>query len=87
MNALAGRPRDVTNRGWFVDHDDGSVSYVIVRRAESGGPNAMSLAFHGETEAAALSAYGRWLDVQHERVYRNADRRSKWGPEGNGKMA
>jgi len=82
-----GRPRDVHSSSWFVDHEDGTVSYCIVRRAEAGAPNAQVLAFKGESDGDALAGYEEWRELQHERTVRNAERRSRWGPEGKGKMS
>jgi hypothetical protein len=82
-----GRPRDVHSLWWWVDHPDGTVSYCIVRRQESGAPSGLTLAFHGETDDQARAAYEEWVDLQHERTQRNAARRARWGPAGTGKMA
>ena len=87
LETLPGRPRDVTNAGWWVDHDDGTVSFVIVRRVESGAPNGTTLAFHGKTEEDALAHYEEWRANQGIKVERAAERRAKWGPEGKGKMS
>ena len=87
LEVRPGRPRDV-HSGWcWVDHPDGTVSYVIHRRAESGAPSGVTLAFHGETEAEAYGAYEDWGMTQYDRVRRGAERRAKWGPLGTGKMA
>jgi hypothetical protein len=86
LGARPGRPRNVTNRDWLVDHPDGRVSFVTLRRAESGGPSNLVLAFEGADDAEARGSYLDWLDEQHERVTRMAARRAKWGPLGTGKM-
>jgi hypothetical protein len=86
LETRRGRPRNVTNRDWFVDHPDGRVSFVTLRRAESDGPSSLVLAFEGADDAEARSSYLDWLDEQHERVTRMAARRAKWGPLGTGKM-
>jgi hypothetical protein len=82
-----GRPRDVHGTWWFVDHPDGRVTYTIVRRAEAGAPGGLVLGFEAADDAAALVAYQAWRNVQADRVVRNAERRSKWGPLSTGKLA
>lgn len=74
-----GKPRDVRTGGFWVDHADGRVSWVITRRQEGGAPNGMLLAFEGATEAEARERYFRWGGTQAQRVERNAERRAKWG--------
>lgn len=86
LETRPGRPREVSGTSWWVDHPDGSVSYVIVRRAESGAPNGMTLAFHGTDERETTGRYEEWLATQGERVVRQAERRSKWGILGTGKV-
>ena len=69
----------MTNRGWLVDHDDGRVSVVTMRRAESDAPSGQMLAFEGADETEARAIYAEWLDEQYERVTRTAARRARWG--------
>jgi hypothetical protein len=87
LGARPGKPRNVTARSWFVAHADGRVSFVVRRRAESGSPSGLELAFEGADDAEALAAYDEWTDAQAERVTRQAERRGKWGPRGAGRMS
>lgn len=59
---------------------------MILRRAEAGSPSGLTLAFEAANDAEALAAYNEWEDAQHDRTYRNAERRANWGPLGTGKM-
>lgn len=86
LDVAPGRPRSVTGAAWYVEHPDGSVSLVILRRAEGGAPNGLTLAFRAETAEAAELAWRDWLTEQTERVERAAERRSRWGPLGDGAM-
>ena len=81
-----GRPRDVRHNSCWVDHEDGTVSFVIHRRAEGGAPSGLSLAFHGATEAEAMVFHEEWSSEQREAMLKRAGRRAKWGPLGTGPM-
>ena len=89
MGARPGKPRDVGLHGpcrWFVDHDDGTVSFVVRRTADSGFRHGLEFAFHAKTDAGALAQYDEWSTERYEQASRGASRRQKWGPLGKGKM-
>ena len=89
LEARPGRPRDVGVLGpsrWFVDHDDGTVSFIVRRSADSGVRHGLEHAFHAGTDEEALAEYERWSCEQYEQAAGRARRREKWGPLGKGKM-
>lgn len=77
----AGKPRNVHGTWWWSDHEDGRVSYCIIRRQEGSAPNGNVLGFEGATEEEALELHAAWIQAQYERVTRTAERRANWGPE------
>jgi hypothetical protein len=87
--ARPGKPRDVGVHGpvtWFVDHDDGTVSFVVRRTEPSGLRHGSEFAFHAATDEEALREHEAWSRVQLDRVERTAARMSRWGPMGTGRM-
>lgn len=87
LEPRSGRPYNVRSGRHFRKNDDGTVSYAIVRREESGAPSGAIYYFTGADEAAALACFEQWCDQRYEVVRRQSERRSKWGPLGAGKMS
>ena len=85
LEARPGKPRDVGKHGpckWFVDHDDGTVSFVV-RRTDSGGRRyGVEYAFHAATDSEALAGYERWSQEQFEKTRRTTVRMSRWDLTG-----
>lgn len=89
LGARPGRPRDVGARGpctWFLDHEDGTVSFVVRRTAPSGVRHGVELAFCAATDAEATAEYDAWSTEEGEKNIRLSKRMEKWGPLGQGKM-
>jgi hypothetical protein len=79
LEARPGKPRDVGKRGpckWFVDHDDGTVSFVVRRTGSGGRRYGVELAFHAANDEAALAEYERWSQEQYEKTVRTTVRMS-----------
>jgi hypothetical protein len=65
---------------WWLDHADGTVSLMILRRVGAAEGTWLKLEFHGQDEAAAEVLYDEYCAESYERSRRHHERRQNWGP-------